>query len=317
MIVHANDGISTAGVEKLEAHGHTVITTKVAQEQLISFLQEQKVDALIVRSATQVRKELIDACPGLLLVGRGGVGMDNIDVEYAQSKGIAVVNTPAASSQSVAELVFAHLFSLVRSLQEANRNMPLDGDTKFNELKKAYGSGIELRGKTMGIVGFGRIGRAVANMAFGLGMKVVAHDPFITDGTVLFTLADGQTLRCQANMVSLEDVLHTSDFITLHVGGANTLLGAKELAFMKPGSFLINAARGGVVDETALLHALDHGPLAGAGLDVFVGEPHPAVQVLMHPAISLTPHIGAATGEAQDRIGEELADHVISFAAKK
>jgi D-3-phosphoglycerate dehydrogenase len=314
MKIHANDGMSPAGIARLQSAGHTVDTTKVAQEQLIDYLNSNAIDALVVRSATQVRQPLIDACPGLKAVGRGGVGMDNIDVDYARSKGIAVFNTPAASSQSVAELVFAHLFGLVRFLHDSNRQVPLEGDQRFDALKKAYASGIELRGKTLGIIGFGRIGRAVAQMAFGLGMRVSAFDPYATDGSVAVSFADGQSLSFQADLMSLAEVLNSSDFVTLHVGGKNQVLGAAEMAQMKPGAILINAARGGVVDEVALLHALDHGPLAGAGLDVFVDEPTPAVQVLMHPKVSLTPHIGAATLEAQDRIGEELADQIIALA---
>jgi D-3-phosphoglycerate dehydrogenase len=272
------------------------------------------VDALIVRSATQARQALVNACPHLKAIGRGGVGMDNIDVDYARSKGLAVFNTPAASSQSVAELVFAHLFGLVRFLHDSNRMVPLEGDQRFDALKKAYAGGIELRGKTLGIVGFGRIGRAVAEMAFGLGMRVTAYDPYATDSAVPVVFADGQTLTFHAHLAPFAELLATSDFVTLHVGGKDQVLGAAELAQMKPGSILINAARGGVVDEVALLHALDHGPLAAAGLDVFVDEPTPAVQVLMHPKVSLTPHIGAATLEAQDRIGVELADQLIALA---
>jgi D-3-phosphoglycerate dehydrogenase len=314
MKIHANDGMSAAGIARLEAAGHTVDTTKVAQDQLIAYLNEHAVDALIVRSATQARQALVDTCPHLKAIGRGGVGMDNIDVDYARSKGLAVFNTPAASSQSVAELVFAHLFGLVRFLHDSNRMVPLEGDQRFDALKKAYAGGIELRGKTLGIVGFGRIGRAVAEMAFGLGMRVTAYDPYATDSAVPVVFADGQTLTFHAHLAPFAELLATSDFVTLHVGGKDQVLGAAELAQMKPGSILINAARGGVVDEVALLHALDHGPLAAAGLDVFVNEPTPAVQVLMHPKVSLTPHIGAATLEAQDRIGVELADQLIALA---
>ena len=314
MKIHANDGMSPAGIARLQAAGHLVDTTKVAQDQLIAYLNEHAIDALVVRSATQARQPLVDACPSLKAIGRGGVGMDNIDVDYARSKGLAVFNTPAASSQSVAELVFAHLFGLVRFLHDANRTVPLEGDQRFDALKKAYASGIELRGKTLGIIGFGRIGRAVAQMAFGLGMRVSAFDPGTADGSVSVSFADGQSLTFQADLLSLAEVLSSSDFVTVHVGGKSQVLGAAELAQMKPGSILINAARGGVVDEVALLHALDHGPLAAAGLDVFVNEPTPAVQVLMHPKVSLTPHIGAATLEAQDRIGVELADQLIALA---
>ena len=264
-----------------------------------------------MRSATTARKELIDACPGLKLIGRGGVGMDNIDVDYAREKGLHVINTPAASSSSVAELVFAHLFGAVRFLYDANRNMPLDGETKFKVLKKAYAGGIELRGKTLGIIGFGRIGQATANIALGLGMDVAAYDPFMDEANVTVDFFNGQSVDVNIKTRSFDDVLSQSDFVTLHVPAQDKpTIGAAEFAKMKKGAGLINAARGGVVDEEALVAALDNEHLAFAALDTFVNEPSPAIKLLMHPKISLTPHIGAATKEAQDRIGTELAQQI-------
>lgn len=315
MKILANDGIAQNAIDKLEPAGFEVITTRVAQEQLETFINENNIEVLLVRSATKVRKDLIDACPGLKLIGRGGVGMDNIDVEYAESKGIRVINTPASSSQSVAELVLAHLSGLVRFLHDSNRQMPLEGDSRFKDLKKAYGSGTELQGKTIGIIGFGRIGQALARLCLGLGMRVIALDRN-NGGTVPIkvTFFDGQNLEFQVPTMGLDELLAASDFVSLHIpGGKEALLGAKELAKMKPGSILINAARGGVVDENALLEALDNGPLAAAGLDVFDNEPTPAMKLLMHPKLSLSPHIGAATEEAQDRIGLELADTLIGI----
>lgn len=314
MKILANDGISKQGITSLNNAGFEVITTTVAQEQLINFINKEAIVVLLVRSATTVRKDLIDACPNLKIIGRGGVGMDNIDVAYAKEKGLSVINTPAASSESVAELVFAHLFSGVRYLYDANRAMPLDGDSKFKALKKAYAKGIELRGKTLGIIGFGRIGQAVAKMAIGLGMKVLAFDPFIETTTIQLSFFDDQCLNFDMKTVSKEKVLQESDFITLHVPAQKEyVIGEDEFQIMKSGIGLINAARGGVVDEVALLAALDSGKLSFAGLDTFVGEPTPAVKVLMHPKISLTPHIGAATNEAQDRIGLELAAQIIEI----
>lgn len=314
MKILANDGISKQGITSLNNAGFEVITTTVAQEQLINFINKEAIVVLLVRSATTVRKDLIDACPNLKIIGRGGVGMDNIDVAYAKEKGLSVINTPAASSESVAELVFAHLFSGVRYLYDANRAMPLDGDSKFKALKKAYAKGIELRGKTLGIIGFGRIGQAVAKMAIGLGMKVLAFDPFIETTTIQLSFFDDQCLNFDVKTVSKEKVLQESDFITLHVPAQKEyVIGGDEFQIMKSGIGLINAARGGVVDEVALLAALDSGKLSFAGLDTFVGEPTPAVKVLMHPKISLTPHIGAATNEAQDRIGLELAAQIIEI----
>ena len=314
MKILANDGMAQAGIDVLERAGHTVLTTKVAQEHLANYIQEQGIEVLLVRSATTARQELIDACPGLRMIGRGGVGMDNIDVDYARAQGRFVFNTPAASSESVAELVFAHLGGMLRFLPDANRMMPLEGETRFNDLKKAYAKGLELRGKTIGILGFGRIGRAVARMAYGLGMKVIAHDPHVTDSSFDVVFADGQKLTTRASMHPLNEMLSQSDIVTVHIGGKAEVLGAAELASMKPGAFLVNAARGGVVNEVALLDALNDGHLAGAALDVFVNEPTPAMQVLMHEKLSLSPHIGAATEEAQDRIGVELAEQILAQA---
>lgn len=314
MKILANDGMAQAGIDVLERAGHTVLTTKVAQEHLANYIQEQGIEVLLVRSATTARQELIDACPGLRMIGRGGVGMDNIDVDYARAQGRFVFNTPAASSESVAELVFAHLGGMLRFLPDANRMMPLEGETRFNDLKKAYAKGQELRGKTIGILGFGRIGRAVARMAYGLGMKVIAHDPHVTDSSFDVVFADGQKLTTHASMHPLNEMLSQSDIVTVHIGGKAEVLGAAELASMKPGAFLVNAARGGVVNEVALLDALNDGHLAGAALDVFVNEPTPAMQVLMHEKLSLSPHIGAATEEAQDRIGVELAEQILAQA---
>ena len=307
----ANDGIDAVGKELLEKAGFTVVTDKVAQENLAAEINDKGYVALTVRSATKVRKDVIDACPGLKVIGRGGVGMDNIDVDYAKSKGINVINTPAASSNSVAELVFSHLFNSVRFLYDSNRQMPLHGAEKFEELKKKYAKGVEVRGKTMGIVGFGRIGQSVAKIALGLGMKVLAYDPFVADATLEIEIqgADKNPL-VKVKTVSLEELFKNSDFITFHVPGGK-LVGKVEIAGMKNGVILINSARGGVIDETDLIEALDSGKVSHACLDVFNNEPKPDTAILKHSKISLTPHIGAATNEAQERIGVELAEKLI------
>ncbi len=314
MKILANDGISQSGIEALEKDGFEVITTKVAQEQLINYINENQVSALLVRSATKVRKDIIDACESLKIIGRGGVGMDNIDVEYARSKEIHVINTPAASSSSVAELVFAHLFNGVRFVYDSNRNMPLEGDSRFKDLKKAYAKGTELRGKTLGVIGFGRIGREVAKIALGLGMKVIAADKFISKATVKVDFYNGQFINVEIDTEPMEAVLQHSDFITMHVPAQKEyIIGKKEFELMKKGAGIVNAARGGVIDEVALVEALDSGKIAFAGLDVFENEPTPAIKVLMNPNVSLTPHIGAATNEAQDRIGLELASQIAAI----
>lgn len=311
----ANDGISETGKVALEREGFEVITTKVAQNQLVDYINKHSIDALIVRSATQVRKDIIDGCPTLKLIGRGGVGMDNIDVAYAKSKQLHVINTPASSANSVAELVFAHLFTGVRYLHDANRNMPLEGDQRFNELKKNYNNGAELRGKTLGIIGFGRSGQAVARIAIGLGMRVLAYDPNVQEAVITLSFFDGQETSFTVKTVAKEQLLMESDFITLNNSPADGgyVLDEEEFRMMKDGVGVINLSRGGALNEVALIEAIDHGKVAFAGLDVFENEPNPAIQVLMHPKISLTPHIGAATNEAQDRIGTELAAQIVTL----
>jgi D-3-phosphoglycerate dehydrogenase len=311
MKVLANDGISQSGIDALQKEGFEIITTKVAQEQLENYINEHQIDAILVRSATQVRQELIDACPSIKLIGRGGVGMDNIDVDYAIDQGLHVINTPAASSSSVAELVFAHLFGMVRFLHQSNREMPLEGDSRFKELKKAYAAGTELRGKKMGIIGFGRIGQEVAKIALGLGMEVIANDPYHENAPITIDFFNGQKVTINIETVKLETLLKESDFITLHVPAQdNHVIGEKEIAQMKNGVGIVNAARGGVLDEVALVNAIEDEKVKFAGLDVFESEPRPEIQLLMNPELSLTPHIGAATLEAQDRIGTELAKQI-------
>ena len=310
----ANDGISQSGIDVLTEAGYEVITTNVAQEQLISYINEKKIAVLLVRSATTARKDLIDSCPDLKVIGRGGVGMDNIDVAYAREKGLSVINTPAASSSSVAELVFAHLFGGVRFLYDSNRNMPLEGESNFKGLKKAYAKGIELRGKTIGIIGFGRIGQEVAKIALGVGMKVIAADKYMDAAELSVELFDGSSLSVKIETIPVADVLEQSDYISLHVPAQKDyVIGKKEFGKMKSGAAIINAARGGVIDEVALVEALDNNKLAFACLDTFENEPKPEITLLMHPKISLTPHIGAATLEAQDRIGVELGEQIISI----
>lgn len=310
-VILANDGIDAAGKAILEKKGFQVLTEKVNQDDLIQFINEKNVKALLVRSATKVRKDIIDACPNLEIIGRAGVGMDNIDVAYAREAGKKVINTPGASSQSVAELVFSHLFSVARFIPEAARQMPLDGETKFNEYKKIYSNGFELKGKTLGIIGFGRIGQSVAKMALGLGMNVQPFDPVVNEVTLeLDFFNTDDTFSIEYKTVKLEDVIKKSDFITVHVPGTKdgkALIGAEEIAQMKDGVILVNSARGGVIDESALLYALNSGKVKFACLDVFENEPTPNTDLLKHPKVLATPHIGGSTKEAQERIGIELS----------
>lgn len=306
-----NDGIEADGKLILEDAGYEVNTTTVAQEDLTKELPNY--DVIIVRSATKVRKELIDACPNLKIIARGGVGTDNIDVEYARSKGIEIITTPAASSQSVAELAMGHIFSLTRFLHRSNREMAT-GD--FKKLKSAYAQGIQLKGKTLGIVGFGRIGQELARIALAMGMDVLVSDPFIKETDLTIGLYNSKDVKLSIHLSSypLAEVLKKADFISLHTPAlAKPLIGAEEMAMMKDGAIIINCARGGVVDEDALLAALESGKIGGAGLDAFKNEPNPRADLLNHPRISVSPHIGAATMEAQANIGLELADKIIAF----
>lgn len=312
MKILANDGISAVGKKLLEAAGYTVITEKVAQEELANAVNEQGIEMILVRSATTVRQEVIDACPNLKLIGRGGVGMDNIDVSYAREKGLTVINTPASSSQSVAELVMGHFFSLSRFLNDSYKNME-NGD--FSTLKKNYAKGVELRGKTIGIIGFGRIGQSLASYALGLGMNVIAVDQneYVTE--IKVPIGGNDVLVSIKTVTDLKSVLGQMDYISLHVPkqvDGSAVIAANEFALMKKGVRIANAARGGVIDETDLIAALDSENVAGIALDVFENEPNPKKELLSHGKIACTPHIGAATSEAQDRIGEELAQLIIT-----
>jgi D-3-phosphoglycerate dehydrogenase len=317
----ANDGIDASGKHLLEKAGFHVETTKIPQDQLALGINAGGYEVILVRSATKITADIIDTCPGIRLLGRAGVGMDNIDIKHAESKGIKVFNTPAASSQSVAELVLSHLFSGVRFLQDSNHRMRTEGTTAFNELKKHYSAGSELQGKTLGIIGFGRIGQALARMAIGMGMKVSASDPFLEEVELTITFAqDGSSHKLRIKTVPVEALLSQSDFVSLHVPGkvnGNAVLGAEELRMMKRGAGVVNASRGGVIDEDALLDALHSGHLAFAGLDVFENEPAPRADILAHPRISVSPHIGASTAEAQERIATELAQTIIAFYTEK
>ena len=312
MKILANDGISSKGKELLIAAGFTVITDKVEQDQLAKTVNEQGIEMILVRSATTVRKEVIDACPNLKLIGRGGVGMDNIDVAYAREKGITVINTPASSSQSVAELVMGHLFSLSRFLNDSFKNMESDD---FSNLKKKYAKGVELRGKTIGIIGFGRIGQSLASYALGAGMDVIAVDQFTSPVKISVPLGLNNNFDIEITPTTdLQSILGKLDYISLHVpkqADGSAVITANEFSKMKKGVIIVNASRGGVIDENDLLVALDGGIIGGIALDVYENEPNPRKDLLNHPKIACTPHIGAATLEAQDRIGEELAQLII------
>ena len=314
MNVLANDGISKEGALKLNEAGFNTTVESIDQSKIIDYINDNNIEVLLVRSATKVMKDLIDSCKSLKIIGRGGVGMDNIDVSYAKQKGIHVINTPAASSISVAELVFSHLFSCVRSLHISNREMPLDGDKDFKKLKKNYAGGSELRGKTLGIVGFGRIGREVAKIGIGIGMNIIFYDLHSQEAQIDINFFDGSTKTFMLKSSTFEKLLSESDFISLHVPAQKDyIIGDKEFQLMKDGSGIINTARGGVIDEESLIKHIESGKVSFAALDTFENEPNPSIKILMNQNISLTPHIGAATKEAQKRIGIELADQIINI----
>jgi D-3-phosphoglycerate dehydrogenase len=317
MIVLANDGITANAIRTLRDADITVLEARVSAEHLSKFINDNQVDVLLVRSATQVTKQLIDACPNLKIVGRGGIGMDNIDVDYAIDKGLYIINTPTASCKSVAELVFAHFFSLARFLHESNRLMPLEGDTQFDSLKKTFQNATELSGKTLGVIGMGNIGKEVIKLGISLGMKILAYNRTPKTETLEISFFDGQSLNFEIKSVNLDEVLKNADFITINTGKTEGyLIDYKELELMKDGVFIANTARGGVINEVALIDAIERGKVAGAALDVFEKEPKPELEILMNPALSLSPHVGGNTIDAQNRIGEELAQQIINLKAQ-
>ncbi len=291
----ASDGMETAAVEKLRGLGYQVDEQFYEPDQLAEQLKNY--DVLVVRSATKVRQPQIDAAVAagrLKLIIRGGVGVDNIDVAYAEERGVKVRNTPAASSRSVAELALAHMFALARYLHIANHTM------RQGEWNKKKYEGVELGGKTLGIIGYGRIGRTLGQLAQAIGMRVIAADPFVQ----------------APEIVPLEELLPQADFVSLHVPafkGDPPLINAQTLGQMKDGAYLINTSRGALVDEAALLAALESGKIAGAALDVYAEEPTKNTALCTNPRVSLTPHIGGSTQEAQARIGDEIVAHILEI----
>ncbi|MCE3074266.1 D-2-hydroxyacid dehydrogenase [Chryseobacterium gwangjuense] len=315
MKVLANDGISKAGEQALKNAGIEVLDNRVAQDHVINFINENNVDVLLVRSATKVRQDLIDACPNLKIIGRGGIGMDNIDVEYAIEKGKYIINTPTASSKSVAELVFGHFFSLARFLHESNRLMPLEGDTHFNAMKKSFSNAYELSGKTLGVIGFGSIGQEVVKIGISLGMKVKVLTRKPKTEVLSLEFFDGQNVKFEITSDNdLNTFLKESDFISINTPKTNEyIIDTPQFEKMKDGVYIVNTARGGVLNEVALIDFIESGKVAGAALDVFENEPNPELPLLMNPALSLSPHVGGNTVDAQEKIGLELAEQIIKL----
>lgn len=315
MKVLANDGISKAGENALKEAGIEILDNRVAQDHVINFINDNNVDVLLVRSVTKVRKELIDACPGLKIIGRGGIGMDNIDVEYAKSKGIKVINTPTASSKSVAELVFGHFISLARFLHESNRLMPLEGDTHFSAMKKSFSNAYELSGKTLGVIGFGSIGQEVIKIGISLGMKVTVLTRSPKTEVLTLNFFDGQSVNFEITSTNdMDAFLKNADFISINTPKTNEyIIDTPQFEKMKDGVYIVNTARGGVINEVTLIDFIESGKIAGAALDVFENEPSPELPLLMNPALSLSPHVGGNTVDAQEKIGIELAEQIIKL----
>ncbi|MBO9691567.1 D-2-hydroxyacid dehydrogenase [Chryseobacterium sp.] len=315
MKVLANDGISKAGENALKKAGIEILDNRVAQDHVINFINDNNVDVLLVRSATKVRQDLINACPGLKIIGRGGIGMDNIDVEYARSKGIRVINTPTASSKSVAELVFGHFISLARFLHESNRLMPLEGETHFNAMKKSFGNAYELSGKTLGVIGFGSIGQEVVKIGIGLGMKVTVLTRSPKTEVLTLNFFDGQSVNFEITSTNdMNAFLKNADFISINTPRTNEyIIDTPQFEKMKDGVYIVNTARGGVINEVTLIDFIESGKVAGAALDVFENEPNPELPLLMNPALSLSPHVGGNTVDAQEKIGIELAEQIIKL----
>lgn len=313
MRVLANDGISTSAIDKMEAAGIEFFNQKIAPEQLSKFINEHQIDVLLVRSATQVPKELMDACPSLKIIGRGGIGLDNIDVSHAKQLDIKVINTPTASSKSVAELVFGHFISMARFLHESNRLMPLEGDTRFKDLKKDFKNAIELSGKTLGVIGFGSIGKEVIKIGIGLGMKIKVLTRHAKTETVQLDFFDGQSVNFEISTeTDKAEFLKNCDFISINTPKTSEyILSTKEFEEMKNGVYIVNTSRGGVLDEVEMLKFIENKKIAGVALDVFESEPTPELTLLMNPALSLSPHVGGNTIDAQNNIGLELADQLI------
>ncbi|EIF6169087.1 D-2-hydroxyacid dehydrogenase [Clostridium perfringens] len=287
-----NDGLDKKAISNLEMLGCYVDTNHYDIEDLKEKIK--KVDCIVIRSATKIRRELIDeAIKGgnLKLIIRGGVGLDNIDVQYAEQNGIKVRNTPNASSSSVAEIILAHMFSLARFLNQSNITM------KAGLWKKKDYVGVELEGKTLGIIGMGRIGSELAKKCTALGMKIIYFD-----------LMDIKNIDNNYRKVEFDELLRESDFISINISGTKSIIGSEELKKVKKGVFIINTSRGKALDEEAIITSLNDGTLGGVGLDVFLEEPSKNLELINHPKVSLTPHIGASTKEAQMKIGEEVIE---------
>lgn len=314
MKVLANDGISSSGETLLKEAGHEILEHRVSQEHLIRFINENQVDVLLVKNATSIDGEVIDSCKNLKIIGKSGIDMNNVAVDYAIEKGLYVISTPHSYSRAVAELVFAHFFSLARFLHDANRMMPLEGDTKFNLLKKSYQNSTELFGKTLGVIGSGNHAAEVIKIGISLGMNVLTYNEISKTEKVTLDFFDGQKLVFELKSVKFEEILEKSDFISvINTEKSGYLIDFEEFEIMKEGAYFVNLAKG-AVNEVTLVDYLENKKLAGAALDVFEYEPKPDIQVLMHPSLSLSPNLASVTIDALEKTGLELAEQIIKIS---
>ena len=314
MKILANDGISTSGETLLIEAGHEILNHRVSQEHLVQFINENQVEVLLVKNATSIDHQVIDSCKSLKIIGKAGTEMNNVAVDYAIEKGLYVISTPNSYARATAELVFAHFFSLARFLHDSNRMMPLEGDSKFNLLKKTYQNAAELFGKTLGVIGSGSNALEVIKMGISLGMNVIIFNEISKSEKVNLDFFDGQKLVFELKSVKFEEILEKSDFISiLNTEKSGYLIDSEEFEIMKNGAYLVNIAKG-AVNEVTLVDYLENKKLAGAALDVFEYEPKPDIQVLMNPSLSLSPNLASVTTDAIEKTGKELAEQIIKIS---
>ena len=314
MKILANDGISTSGETLLIEAGHEILNHRVSQEHLVQFINENQVEILLVKNATSIDHQVIDSCKSLKIIGKAGTEMNNVAVDYAIEKGLYVISTPNSYARAVAELVFAHFFSLARFLHDSNRMMPLEGDSKFNLLKKTYQNAAELFGKTLGVIGSGSNALEVIKMGISLGMNVIIFNENSKSEKVNLDFFDGQKLVFELKSVKFEEILEKSDFISiLNTEKSGYLIDSEEFEIMKNGAYLVNIAKG-AVNEVTLVDYLENKKLAGAALDVFENEQKPDIQVLMNPSLSLSPNLATVTTDAIEKTGKELAEQIIKIS---
>lgn len=314
MKILANDGISTSGETLLIEAGHEILNHRVSQEHLVQFINENQVEILLVKNATSIDHQVIDSCKSLKIIGKAGTEMNNVPVDYAIEKGLYVISTPNSYARATAELVFAHFFSLARFLHDSNRMMPLEGDSKFNLLKKTYQNAAELFGKTLGVIGSGSNALEVIKMGISLGMNVIIFNENSKSEKVNLDFFDGQKLVFELKSVKFEEILEKSDFISiLNTEKSGYLIDSEEFEIMKNGAYLVNIAKG-AVNEVTLVDYLENKKLAGAALDVFENEQKPDIQVLMNPSLSLSPNLATVTTDAIEKTGKELAEQIIKIS---